>query len=212
MRLHMQADQTLPGVTVILPVKGCRKHSVSNWASHVRLRYAGPVEFLFVVDSQVGCHTVETQLCSLMIVALIDLHMKRGCGQKFEPANALQDDPAHSHLIKLAAELSSGGSAVRIVVAPAAKTCSQKIANLQAGIEVSTLLTPAVSPNMSLFSALYECLMPESMEMSREYMQGASAEHQWVLCVDDDVLLYEAFLEDLIRSMQQRPSFFMATG
>ncbi|CAL5219139.1 g915 [Coccomyxa viridis] len=133
-----QADQTLPGVTVILPVKGCRKHSVSNWASHVRLRYAGPVEFLFVVDSQ--------------------------------------DDPAHSHLIKLAAELSSGGSAVRIVVAPAAKTCSQKIANLQAGIE------------------------------------GASAEHQWVLCVDDDVLLYEAFLEDLIRSMQQRPSFFMATG
>ena len=43
-------------------------------------------------------------------------------------------------------------------------------------------------------------------------MQGASAEHQWVLCVDDDVLLYETFLEDLIRSMQQRPSFFMATG
>ena len=43
-------------------------------------------------------------------------------------------------------------------------------------------------------------------------LQGACAEHRWVLCVDDDVLLYETFLEDLIRSMQQRPSFFMATG
>ena len=43
-------------------------------------------------------------------------------------------------------------------------------------------------------------------------MQEASAEHQWVLCVDDDVLLYETFLENLITSMQQRPSFFMATG
>ena len=43
-------------------------------------------------------------------------------------------------------------------------------------------------------------------------MQKASAEHQWVLCVDDDVLLYDTFLEDLITSMQQRPSFFMATG
>ncbi len=48
--------------------------------------------------------------------------------------------------------------------------------------------------------------------MSQNYMQGASAEHQWVLCVDDDVMLYETFLEDLIRSMQHCPSFFMATG
>ncbi len=59
--MRMQAGQTWPGVSVILPVKGCRKHSVSNWASHVRLRYAGPVEFLFVVDSQVGCPAVEIQ-------------------------------------------------------------------------------------------------------------------------------------------------------
>ena len=52
--LLSQAGQTWPGVSVVLPVKGCRKHSVSNWASHICLRYAGPVEFLFVVDSQVS--------------------------------------------------------------------------------------------------------------------------------------------------------------
>ena len=51
----MQVGQSWAGVTVILPVKGCRKHSLSNWTSHVRLRYAGPIEFLFVVDSQVRC-------------------------------------------------------------------------------------------------------------------------------------------------------------
>ena len=66
----MQADQAWPGVSVILPVKGCRKHCVSNWASHIRLRYAGPTEFLFVVDSQVGCHTVQPQECPPLVVAL----------------------------------------------------------------------------------------------------------------------------------------------
>ena len=44
------------------------------------------------------------------------------------------------------------------------------------------------------------------------HAQAASLEHHWVLCVDDDVLLYETFLEDLIRSMQQHPAAFMATG
>ena len=61
--LRPQADQTWPGVTVILPVKGHRKHSHSNWSSHVRLRYAGPVEFLFVVDSRVSYHAEEIDLC-----------------------------------------------------------------------------------------------------------------------------------------------------
>lgn len=101
------------------------------------------------------------------------------------------------------------GVAVRIVIAPAARTCSQKIANLQAGIKV-VLLTALLS---SLQASIGCNLVASQRAASRPCdIQEASAEHQWVLCVDDDVLLYETFLEDLITSMQQRPSFFMATG
>lgn len=39
-----------PGVSVVLPVKGCRAHSERNWRSQLAQRYAGPLEFLFVVD------------------------------------------------------------------------------------------------------------------------------------------------------------------
>ncbi len=55
----MQGNQIWPGVTVILPVKGYRRHSLLNWASHVSLAYSGPIEFVFVVDSQVRSHTQE---------------------------------------------------------------------------------------------------------------------------------------------------------
>jgi len=37
-------------VSVVLPVKGCRAHSARNWRSQLAQRYAGPLEFLFVVD------------------------------------------------------------------------------------------------------------------------------------------------------------------
>ncbi len=52
--LLLQTAGSWPGVTVILPVKGCKRHSISNWRSHVNLKYSGSVEFLFVVDSQVS--------------------------------------------------------------------------------------------------------------------------------------------------------------
>ena len=52
--LLLQTACAWPGVTVILPVKGCRRHSISNWRSHVNLKYPGSIEFLFVVDSQVS--------------------------------------------------------------------------------------------------------------------------------------------------------------
>lgn len=40
------------GVSVVMPVKGCRPHSVSNWLSQVNMQYSGPLEFLFVVESE----------------------------------------------------------------------------------------------------------------------------------------------------------------
>ena len=52
--LLLQTARSWPGVTVILPVKGRRRHSIANWRSHVNLKYPGSIEFLFVVDSQVS--------------------------------------------------------------------------------------------------------------------------------------------------------------
>ena len=48
-----QAKSALPGVSVVLPVKGYRKHSLQNWHSQLQSNYSGPKEYLFVVDSQV---------------------------------------------------------------------------------------------------------------------------------------------------------------
>lgn len=41
----------LPAITVVMPVKGCRAHSASNWRSHLNLQYDGPRQLLFVVES-----------------------------------------------------------------------------------------------------------------------------------------------------------------
>ena len=80
---------------------------------------------------------------------LIALRLKRGCCQKFELSSALQEDQAYCHLAELAAEMRSGGVAIRTIVAPAAKTCSQKIASLQAGIKVPVVYASSASLNVS---------------------------------------------------------------
>eukprot|EP00873_Tetraselmis_striata_P017485 jgi/Tetstr1/437749/TSEL_026403.t1 len=51
-RRAMSGDSASPGVSVVMPVKGCRPHSVSNWMSQVNMQYNGPLEFLFVVESE----------------------------------------------------------------------------------------------------------------------------------------------------------------
>ncbi|EFJ40451.1 hypothetical protein VOLCADRAFT_119967 [Volvox carteri f. nagariensis] len=38
--------------SVVMPVKGCRPHSLDNWESHLGLMYDGPLEFVFVVESE----------------------------------------------------------------------------------------------------------------------------------------------------------------
>ena len=58
----------------------------------------------------------------LLLLQVCDVHM--------------QEDPSHSHLTNLAAEMGRKGITVRIIIAPLAKICSQKIANLQVGIKV----------------------------------------------------------------------------
>ncbi|BDA40970.1 hypothetical protein COCOBI_01-6250 [Coccomyxa sp. Obi] len=57
-KLYSRADSvevcgnTWPGISIVLPVKGCRKHSLQNWKSQLHSKYSGPIEYLFVVDSQ----------------------------------------------------------------------------------------------------------------------------------------------------------------
>ena len=47
-----------------------------------------------------------------------------------------QSDPSYGSLSDLAAIMRSRGSRVRVIIAPQAQTCSQKIANLGAGVKV----------------------------------------------------------------------------
>ena len=46
----------LPGVKVVLPIQGQRTHSTLNWQSQLSMKYAGPVEFVFVTQSSSGVH------------------------------------------------------------------------------------------------------------------------------------------------------------
>lgn len=58
-----------PGVSVVMPVKGCRPHSVANWTSQIQTDYAGPLEFLFVVEH-------ESDLAVPAINQVLDRHPK----------------------------------------------------------------------------------------------------------------------------------------
>lgn len=41
----------MPCVSVILPVKGIRQHSISNWLAQLTSKYNGDLEYVFVVES-----------------------------------------------------------------------------------------------------------------------------------------------------------------
>lgn len=56
-------DATLPGVTVVLPVRGCRATSADSWRSQLSMTYEGPLEFVFVVrDKGDPAHAAIQQL------------------------------------------------------------------------------------------------------------------------------------------------------
>lgn len=132
----------LPTVTVVLPVRGCRSHSVANWRSMLNLDYDGGLEFVFVLEDKADpAHAVITAL------------IQEVAAQRGGPA--------------LAARLHSAGAAERT---------SQKIHNLLAGI------------------------------------RQAGPGSQYILCLDDDVLLHPGLLASLVRDMEADPSLFMATG
>ncbi|KAJ8750990.1 hypothetical protein K2173_016171 [Erythroxylum novogranatense] len=42
----------LPGVSVVMPLKGFGEHNLCNWRSQITSLYGGPLEFLFVVESE----------------------------------------------------------------------------------------------------------------------------------------------------------------
>ncbi|CAA6669556.1 unnamed protein product [Spirodela intermedia] len=49
--LEHSAQSKLPGLSVIMPVKGFGEHNFQNWRSQITSLYGGPLEFLFVVES-----------------------------------------------------------------------------------------------------------------------------------------------------------------
>ena len=88
-----------PGVSVVLPVKGCRAHSGRNWRSQLGQHYAGPLEFIFVVDDA----------ADPAVAAVQGLLHPAGHGPGFD-------------------------ASARVITAPHATRCSQKIVNLQVGL------------------------------------------------------------------------------
>ncbi|XP_008799937.1 uncharacterized protein LOC103714461 [Phoenix dactylifera] len=49
--LEHSAQLNLPGVSVVMPLKGFGQHNLQNWRSQITSLYGGPLEFLFVVES-----------------------------------------------------------------------------------------------------------------------------------------------------------------
>lgn len=49
---EQEAAERLPAVTVVLPVRGCRSHSLDNWRSMLALEYGGPLEYTFVLEDK----------------------------------------------------------------------------------------------------------------------------------------------------------------
>lgn len=58
----------LPSVTVVLPVRGCRLHSTSNWKSILEQEYNGQVEYIFVMES--GSDSANAVICDIFQNAL----------------------------------------------------------------------------------------------------------------------------------------------
>ncbi|KAL7597921.1 hypothetical protein Lser_V15G25662 [Lactuca serriola] len=49
--LERSKQEDLPGVTVVMPLKGFGEHNIHNWKTQITSLYGGPLEFLFIVDS-----------------------------------------------------------------------------------------------------------------------------------------------------------------
>ncbi|KAM0868229.1 hypothetical protein ACQ4PT_041463 [Festuca glaucescens] len=50
--LEHSVQEKLPRVSVIMPLKGLGEHNLQNWKTQITSLYGGPLEFLFVVESQ----------------------------------------------------------------------------------------------------------------------------------------------------------------
>jgi hypothetical protein len=50
--LEYSVQERLPRVSVIMPLKGLGEHNLQNWKTQITSLYGGPLEFLFVVESQ----------------------------------------------------------------------------------------------------------------------------------------------------------------
>ncbi|GAX79525.1 hypothetical protein CEUSTIGMA_g6966.t1 [Chlamydomonas eustigma] len=101
-----------PKVSVVLPVKGCRPHSLSNWISQLSTNYpAGQLEFIFVVDTeQDEAYLALQELClncrSSGMWASVRVHLagcSKFCSQKIHNLcqGVQQCNPASEYILFL---------------------------------------------------------------------------------------------------------------
>ncbi|MQL71862.1 hypothetical protein Taro_004222 [Colocasia esculenta] len=78
--LEHSAQSRLPRVSVIMPLKGFGEHNLQNWRSQIASLYAGPLEFLFVVESvdDLAYHVVS-RLISEFQVGVQKMHKDNKC-------------------------------------------------------------------------------------------------------------------------------------
>ena len=112
-----------PGVSVVLPVKGTRPHSLSNWRSQLASRYPGPLQFVFVVESE------QDPACEALRGLLAE--RAREHEQRRRQAAASADPDADAALLPPLPP-------ARVVVAGLSTGRSQKIHNLLAGVASAT--------------------------------------------------------------------------
>ncbi|KAK9841846.1 hypothetical protein WJX81_007075 [Elliptochloris bilobata] len=91
-------------------------------------------------------------------------------------------------------------ASARIVTAPHATRCSQKIANLQ-----------ALSTSIGRLQSEVTCILSSPLQR-KAGVRAARPGHKWVLCLDDDIELHPRSLADLVAAAEADPAAFMATG
>mmetsp|Transcript_8504 Transcript_8504/g.31420 ORF Transcript_8504/g.31420 Transcript_8504/m.31420 type:complete len:489 (+) Transcript_8504:136-1602(+) len=154
--------ETHPMVTVLMPVKGVKSHSVDNWRTQVATTYPGHVEFVFIVESQ-------EDLAFESIKAFIQHYQEEhgaDADEAFSNCNRSQSPSCY-------AKCRGNQRTVALFVAGAASTCSQKLHNMLYGVEqahADSEYTLFLDDDVTLHHRMIEHLVEERRKDPRVFM------------------------------------------
>ncbi|CAI7803872.1 unnamed protein product [Closterium sp. NIES-53] len=197
-----------PAVAVVMPVRGFHAHTASNWATHITADYAGPVEFLIVVESEVDRAYLEA--CKL--AARFNAEHKGGReGGAQGKQGRVQKEEGRGHGGAGAGEgkesiYSPGGGAVWSgeVVCEGETAKKSGVACRQQG-EVHLRKVHVVVAGTSTTCS-------QKIHNQLAAVDAARPEAEFVLFLDDDARMYPEAITYLVTDMLRRPDTFLVTG